>query len=103
MKTPEQRLESRELRELRKQVIRLKRENAQLRKRNSRIENDFADFRDDLMYESLQDEGPEVRKEQTPCPKCGSKDIHILELRGLPYYKCANAECESKGKLPQQK
>jgi len=101
MKTPEQRLESRELRELRKQVIRLKRENAQLRKRNSRIENDFAEFRDEVVYESLQEETPEVHRDATPCPQCGSKDINILELRGLPYYKCLNLGCESKGKLPK--
>lgn len=89
------------MRDLRKQVIQLRRENAQLRKRNSKIENDFAEFREELAYESLEEEpeaSPEVqRAKEKPCPECGSKDIKVIELRTLPYYKCAN--CGSKGKL----
>lgn len=105
-KTPEQRLETRRMRELRKENIKLRRENAQLRKRNSRIESDFAEFREDLAYEELErDElAPEVQQSnETPCPKCGSTDISVIELRGMPYYRCLAETCGSKGKLPQQK
>jgi hypothetical protein len=100
-KTPEQRLESRAMRELRKQIIRLKRENAQLRKRNSRIENDFADFGEEIAYESLEENVPELHRPEQPCPKCGSNDIVVIQLRGLPYYRCQVMTCNAKGKLPQ--
>jgi len=100
-KTTEQRLESRAMRELRKQNIRLKRENAQLRKRNSRIENDFDDFGEELAYESLEENIPELHRPEHPCPQCGSNDIVVIQLRGLPYYRCQVIKCGSKGKLPK--
>ena len=100
-KTPEQRLESRVMRDLRKQIIRLRRENAQLRKRNSRIENDFVDFREEIAYEALEENIPELHRPEQPCPKCGSSDIVVIQLRGLPYFRCQVEACSAKGKLPQ--
>lgn len=95
-KTPEQRLESKQLRELRKQVIRLKRENAQLRKRNSRIENDFADLHAES--EEYFEEEVTVREIEYKCPKCFRK-INPFILRQTLYYKCHSPDCGSKGVL----
>ena len=97
-KTPEERLESRTIRDLRKEVVKLRRQVAEMRKRNSRIENDFASFRDEIAFESLEDEqAPEIERKKLPCPKCSSDETSTFLLCKNEYYKCLS--CGSKGRI----
>lgn len=104
-KTWKEKEETRHVRELRKQIIKLKRENAQLRKRATRLENDWIDYEVEL-EEDLEKEFEKVAEklkkpadnaDKLQCPKCQSHDVVELTLRDLPYYKCHG--CGSKGRL----
>jgi predicted RNA-binding Zn-ribbon protein involved in translation (DUF1610 family) len=100
-KKPKDIEETRYIRELRKENIKLKRENAQLRKRATRLEMDWLEM-DSQVDEELEKNIEKLKKkdkkaDKIQCPKCGSYDIIELELRDMPYYKCHS--CGSKGRL----
>lgn len=95
LKTFEERLESKYIRHLRKEIIKLKRENRQLRKKVRQQE-----------YEAIPiDPEPEPalielqimnNKEKVECPKCGSYDVDKFRSGVFDFYRCS---CGSKGRL----
>jgi hypothetical protein len=86
--------ESRFIRELRKQIIKLKRENSQLRKRNTRIENDYAEHQATVDAEL---DFVEAVEEVRECPHCkSSEDVAVFKLKEVEYFKCH--VCGKKGR-----
>jgi regulator of replication initiation timing len=88
--------DSKYYRELRKQIVKLKRENAALRKKNKELENSHA-F-DPILEEIEQQYQADKEKKKnagSKCPKCDNV-IEVFELVHGMYYKCA--DCGSKGK-----
>ena len=99
-KSEEQREETRRIRELRKQIIKLKRENSQLRKRNTRFENDWAisaaEQEEDFESATKVVKNNPKDADRIECPKCKSFEVFEFTLRENLYYKCQ--ECGSKGR-----
>lgn len=93
MSKTDSRNESKLIRELRKENIKLKRELKQLRKINNRTEVEMEEFRSVIEIEVAE---PPKKKKKDECPKCKSFDLHIFKLRGKDYYHCS--ECGSKGR-----
>jgi DNA-directed RNA polymerase subunit M/transcription elongation factor TFIIS len=92
--------DSKLIRDLRKQIIKLRRENAQLKKRNSRIENDFLEIQSAVVDDEPQEEVPvKTKKIRNTCPECGSFGIMEFQIRDTPYYRCLDCKC--KGKFPK--
>jgi len=89
--------ESRYIRELKKQIIKLKRENQQLKKSKRRMEHLIDEAEDDEPVEPPKPFKTSSDKDSETCPKCESEDIITFELRKIQYYKCG--ACESKGRL----
>lgn len=89
--------ESKLIRNLRKEIIKLKRENAQLKKRNSRIENDWAEFVANQDEEENYVPADPKRKKRITCAKCGSYSITEFILAEKEYYKCE--DCNAKGRI----
>lgn len=87
--------ESKLIRNLRKEIIKLKRENAQLKKRNSRIENDWVEYLATKDEEVETAEEPKKKKRQT-CGKCGSYSIETFSVGDKEFYRCS---CGSKGRI----
>ena len=97
-KNQEQRQESKSLRELRKQLIKSRRENSQLRKRIHHLEGILIEIEDEALEEELAP--PPKQEKNTPvltCPSCGGTMVESFELRGSSYYKCGG--CGSRGKI----
>ena len=94
-KTDLERLESKVIRELRKENAKLRREIQQLRKKNFQIEN-MARLEDEDEIEVV-----ETYKHVDKCPKCDSEKVYILTLRGLLYFKCH--DCERQGRYNSRK
>lgn len=90
--------DSKYFRELRKQIMRLKKENAALRKKinsESDLESESEAMLEIIdMYE--RERAEKIQKSETRCPQCDSV-VSKFELRGGEYYKCHN--CGSKGKI----
>lgn len=80
-----------ELRKLRKEVSQLRRENAKLRGRDLELK--------DLIEEYHKSD--EVVLKQNSCPKCGSKEVKVIEeLHGdQDYYFCENPYCNARGPI----
>jgi uncharacterized protein YdcH (DUF465 family) len=103
-----ERAETREFRDLKKQISKLKAEVRQLRKtikEYERLDVDI-DYRGelDLEVKCLENTIVEANLKKTKdknvqkCPHCGSKDeCMFFEVVGRPYYKCDF--CETKGFL----
>jgi DNA-directed RNA polymerase subunit M/transcription elongation factor TFIIS len=103
-KSPDERLETKYILDLKKQIQRLKKENQQLRRMNQKLDNDFIDSQIDLEMEGI--EVSQASKNSTTkaenrieCPKCGAYEVITFMLRNLPYYKCMS--CDSRGKIKQ--
>ena len=92
-KTFEERLESKYIRHLRKEIIKLKRENQQLRKKARRQDHAMTE-------DSEEDNTPtEViipRENKTECPKCGAYGIEKFSSGVFDFYKC---DCGATGRL----
>jgi len=96
-KTVSERQETKYIRNLRKQIIKLKRENAYLKKRNTRIENDFAEFHAESENETEEPiEEKKATEKPVTCPKC-HQEVVVFELREVKYFKCHG--CGKKGRL----
>lgn len=103
VKAPESVRESKLIQDLRKQVIKLRREVAQLKKKNSRIENDYADY----LAEVESDEAESVtdfqalvntkKADKEECPKCGAYEIINFIAGPHKFYKCSS--CGTKGRI----
>lgn len=94
-KTRAEREESKYIRELKKRIVRLERENAQLRKSKNRLEHTISEMEEEEDENPVVDCKPAKNTSRNSCPKCGSYDIIEFPLNSGTYYKC---HC-SKGKL----
>jgi len=98
-KSAESREESKYVRELRKQLIKVKKENANIRKRNHYLEGLMIDVEDAALQE---EEKKFIKLKQSDrensliCPQCSSNNVVGFELRSQQYYNCS--DCGSKGK-----
>lgn len=97
VKTFDEKLETRRVRNLRKEVIRLRREVAQLRKKNMRLENEIIYNSEDDTDENIQESQKytEPSKERFECPSCGSYDVSEFEAGAYTFYNCS---CGSRGR-----
>lgn len=102
-KTDFEREETRQFRELRKEIIKLRHENAQLKKRNRQLEQQLyynsSEDEDDLemIKESLSNNHSKAEKDS--CPACGAYEILYFQLMDRTYYRCNS--CNSKGKCKE--
>ena len=94
-RTEEDREETRQFRDLKKQLTAERRENAALRKKIIQLESSL-----DMVGEEpdLEDETPKKKAKGAieSCPKCGSYNLEIFTLGIRPYYRCL---CGGKGQL----
>jgi chromosome segregation ATPase len=83
-----------EIRRLRKEVLQLRRENAKLLGRDMELQ--------ELLEEVVIEE---VIITKPSCPKCGHRQIKVLEkLRGdIDYFFCENPSCQHKGRMKDGK
>jgi predicted nucleic acid-binding Zn ribbon protein len=90
-KTPQERLENKTIRELRKENMRLRRQLKDLRKRG---------LLDDEKDEFEEDENgfyiPE-KIHRNECPSCSKQNVVVFPLGSTYYYRCE--DCNSKGKF----
>lgn len=91
MKTPEERQESKLVRELRKEVIRLRRQVKEMKRDMRYAEEDQDEENDSLIVQPVVN-----NKERCPCPSCGSYSVISFELIGKEYYRCL--DCDAKGR-----
>ena len=110
MKSEADRAEAKCIRELRKEISKLKSEVRQLRKRLKQYEQVDGDkaYRDELdaeigYLEKLAEEAGKKEEEQKKCPHCGSKDVSFFSILGRPYFKCQYEPCGKKGFLDKIK
>ena len=101
-KSEQEREDTRFVRDLRKQLIKLKREVAHLRKRNHYLEGlQLESIEEDLEQEEEKfkkfSKVVQIAPPELTCPACRSTNVSELALRGISYYNCG--ECNSKGKL----
>lgn len=95
--------ESKLIQELRKQIIKLKRENSQLKKKNARIENDYAEYIAEVELEEstvvydIESFANAKKSEKDECPKCGAYEIVNFNVGNNKFYRCEC--CGSKGKV----
>lgn len=94
-RSEQDREDTRQFRDLKKQLQMERRENASLRKKIIQLESSL-----DMVGEEHEDDAPEVKKKAKGavenCPKCGSYNLEIFTLGVKPYYRCL---CGSKGPL----
>lgn len=91
---------TRRFREMRREIIGLRKENAALRKALHKLEqqmyNSSAEDEDELrvIQESVQ---PQTisKTEENGCPSCGAYGIVVFDLIGKTYFRCDS--CSSKG------
>ena len=95
-KTFEERLESKYIRHLRKEIAKLKRENQQLRKKVRRQEFELEENSEILLDANYLGQVADNKKERVTCAKCGSYDVQIFKSGLFDFYKCS---CGSKGRL----
>lgn len=99
MKTDDEIKETRYIRELRKENIKLKRENKRLRKINQQLEDEI------LMMSGyhIEEEDlempvkPDLKKEEKSCYACGSYDTEIFQAGQFYFLKCHS--CLAKKKI----
>ena len=110
MKTETDRAETKFIRELRKEISKLKSEVRQLRKRLKQYEEikDEKAYRDDLdaevsYLEKVVDDHKKTEEPMKACPHCGGKDVVFFEILGRPYFKCQYEPCGKKGFLDKIK
>ena len=90
----DRKLESKYIKELRKEIAKLKRENSQLRKHTHRLEYECIELRVDTDDE---DEEVVVEKDEAAtykCPKC-KEEASVFILNKKEYFKCPG--CGKKG------
>lgn len=92
MKTKDERHESKALRELRKENIRLKRQIKEMRKEVRQIEDEDTDDSQPLVQSQLKSS-----KHKFTCPSCGSYSAETFEVIGRHFFRCE--DCGSKGRL----
>lgn len=97
MKTCYEIEETRYIRSLRKEIVRLKSKVSQLRKKNKRLEHEI--------YNCEEGEEPEVepheeviqdKKYRFTCPSCGSYHVQEFTAGNHEFYSCS--VCSSKGR-----
>ena len=111
MKTPEEREETKQMKNLQKEISVLKRENAQLRKKNIRLESELAvhNSKEYLYEESEVSEmlEPVTKKNKKKdklcsnsfCDQCGSSSV--VEIQAGPYLLLDCQSCGHRSKKPR--
>lgn len=96
-KTLQDKLETKYIRDLKKEISKLKRENQTLRKKANRNYYDF--FPPEQIEEPVVVCEIEVEKEKEVrrCPECDSKKADFFEVGLFEFYKCEN--CDTKGRV----
>ncbi len=89
MKTDQERMQSKQFRELRKENIRLRRQLKEMKKELRFAEENQNSDDDEFL---VCDE----KKEVYPCPKCQSEQTVVFQIVARLYYKCES--CGSKGR-----
>lgn len=90
------RVDNKRMREIRKEVLRLRTENKRLRKRLRFLEHQSSeDYQED-------DEPADVEIVAAPkptfsCPRCHSTNTNLFQLMERPYFRCN--ECGHKGRV----
>jgi late competence protein required for DNA uptake (superfamily II DNA/RNA helicase) len=94
VKTKDERNESKALKELRKENIRLKRQIKEMRKEIRQEENDDSDEPQPEILTKAKEP-----RNKFSCRKCGSYSVEIFEVVNRDYFKCQ--DCGSKGRVAQ--
>ena len=104
MKTLEERIETKYIRSLRKELIKARRQIAHLKKQNHRLENENIELRsaceDDLLQELSCRENNQ-QDNRFECPNCRSKNTNEFTAGVHSFYKCLETGCGAKGRIEQ--
>jgi ssDNA-binding Zn-finger/Zn-ribbon topoisomerase 1 len=96
--------ESKYIRDLKKQILKLRRENQQLRK-SKRLAEQLAEIKEEVYDEEMEAKFLPLQADKVDvadlCPKCHSSEMVKMILRDLPYYHCP--DCGSRGRLKSSK
>ena len=93
MKTHDEIEDTRRSKNQRREIIKLRRQVKQLRKKVRFSDNDIADeFEDEI--EPVEE--PKKEKLKFACPKCGKRNTEVFMLGYREYYRCP--DCESRGR-----
>jgi transposase-like protein len=96
--------DSKYIRDLKKQILKLRRENQQLRK-SKRLAEQLADIKEEVYDEEMEAKFLPLQTDKVNaadlCPKCHSSEMVKMTLRGLPYYRCP--DCGSRGQVKSSK